>query len=430
MLKAIKEKMNSGLGQDVIWTFILQIAIMLCSFCINKILANRLSIDDFGQFNLIKRSVQVLSFIMLAGVGIALPRYIPRYKNSTPPQSIIPLLSASLIYIIVVSLVVFFICILFSTKVQDIVIGQSENIYLFTVAIAYAFILALIQYVFAYYRGTSSFKWYNGSQLAMQILITLPLLLIPFLTVNKVFLSWLIITCLLTVFLFFRETSSYYKQTKHLPFEIHVKKHLVTIAKYSSGRLVGDFFQFSLSAFPLVYISNVLGLQPTAYFSVGITLVTMVTPLFSFIGIILLPYVSKAMARNELSSANRVVSLLTLFYVVSSLAITAIIYILIKYLIIIFFAEEYVMTTDISRIMVFSILPQALFLLYRNTIDAVSEIPYNAIFLGICIAAMAISFSFCTTLTEFAYAYLAVSILQGLLSFVTWQILKNRNTTA
>lgn len=422
--------MSSGLGQDVIWTFILQIAIMLCSFCINKILANRLSIDDFGQFNLIKRSVQVLSFIMLAGVGIALPRYIPRYKNSTPPQSIIPLLSAALIYIIGVSLVVFFICILFSTNVQDIIIGQSENIYLFTVAIAYAFILALIQYVFAYYRGTSNFKWYNGSQLAMQILITLPLLLIPFLTVNKVFLSWLIITCLLTVFLFFRETSSYYKQTKHLPFEIHVKKHLATIAKYSSGRLVGDFFQFSLSAFPLVYISNVQGLQPTAYFSVGITLVTMVTPLFSFIGIILLPYVSKAMARNELSSANRVVSQLTLFYVVASLAITAIIYILIRYLIIIFFAEEYVVTTYISRIMVFSILPQALFLLYRNTIDAVSEIPYNAIFLGICIVAMAISFSFCTTLTEFAYAYLAVSILQGLLSFVTWHILKNRNTTA
>lgn len=430
MLKTIKNKMSSGLGQDVIWTFILQMAIMLCSFCINKILANRLSIDDFGQFNLIKRSVQVLSFIMLAGVGIALPRYIPRYKNSTPPQSIVPLLSASFIYIIGVSVVVFIICMLFSAKLQDIVIGQSENLNLFLVAIAYAFILAVIQYVFAYYRGTSNFKWYNGSQLTMQILITLPLLLIPFLTVSKVFLAWLIITCTLTAFLLFRETSGFYKQNKKLPFEIHVKKHLVTIAKYSSGRLVGDFFQFSLSAFPLVYISNVHGLQPTAYFSVGITLITMVTPLFSFIGIILLPYVSKAMARNELESANRFITQLTIFYVATSLTITAIIYILIRFLIILFFAEDYIVTTDISRIMIFSILPQAIFLLYRNTIDAVSEIPYNAIFLGICIAAMAICFSFCTTLKEYAYAYLAVSVLQGLLAFFTWQILKKRKTTA
>ena len=100
MLKLIKQKMTSGMGKDVVWTFSLQIVIMLCSFAINKILSNRLSIDDFGQYNVIKRSVQVLSFVMLAGVGIALPRYIPLYRNDNPPRSIKPLLIASLIYII------------------------------------------------------------------------------------------------------------------------------------------------------------------------------------------------------------------------------------------------------------------------------------------------------------------------------------------
>ena len=106
MLKMIKEKFNSGMGRDVIWTFSLQILIMLCSFAINKLLASRLSIDDFGQYNVIKRSVQVLSFVMLAGVGIALPRYIPLYRNGTPPRRIAPLLMASIIYIIGVSIVV------------------------------------------------------------------------------------------------------------------------------------------------------------------------------------------------------------------------------------------------------------------------------------------------------------------------------------
>ena len=113
MLKVIKDKLSSGMGRDVVWTFSIQILIMLCSFAINKLLANRLSIDDFGQYNVIKRSVQVLSFVMLAGVGIALPRYIPLYRNDDPPRRVAPLLSASLIYILGVSLVVFLLSMLF-----------------------------------------------------------------------------------------------------------------------------------------------------------------------------------------------------------------------------------------------------------------------------------------------------------------------------
>jgi len=427
MLKIIKEKISSGVGKDVVWTFTLQMAIMLCSFCINKILASRLSIDDFGQYNIIKRSVQVISLVMLAGVGIALPRYIPRYRNSTPPQRIAPLLSAALIYIIGVSAVVILASVAFSDVVQHVIIGESDNLSLLLVALAYAFVLALAQYAFAYYRGTSQFKWYNGSQLAMQLLITLPLLLLPVLTVGSVFISWMLITALLVGCLLGRETRRYVRQNGSFPFSTHVKRHLVTITKYASGRLVADFFQFSLAAFPLIYISHAMGLQPTAYFSVGITLVSMVTPLYAFMGIILLPYVSEAMARHRLAEARRYISRLMLFYIVTSLLITALMYLLMRFLILIFFAEEYTVAADISRIMLLAILPQALFLLYRNTIDAVSAIPYNAVTLGICFAAIAIGFHFCTTLTQFAYVYVAVCCLQGLLSYATWQWLRVRS---
>ena len=157
MLKVIKDKLSSGLGRDVVWTFSIQILIMLCSFAINKLLANRLSIDDFGQYNVIKRSVQVLSFVMLAGVGIALPRYIPLYRNDDPPRRVAPLLSASLIYILGVSLVVFLLSMLFSTQMQDITIGKSGNLNLLLIVLAYAFVLAIAQIIYAYYRGLGDF---------------------------------------------------------------------------------------------------------------------------------------------------------------------------------------------------------------------------------------------------------------------------------
>ena len=437
MLKAIKEKFNSGMGRDVVWTFSIQILIMLCSFAINKLLANRLSIDDFGQYNVIKRSVQVLSFVMLAGVGIALPRYIPLYRNSTPPRRIAPLLTASMIYIIGVSLVVFLVCILFSTQMQDVVIGQGGNMNLLLVALAYAFILALAQYVFAYYRGIGHFKWFNGSQLAMQLAIILPLVLLPALTVSNVFISWFIITILLVVFFFIKEVKSKWKEVREYiqpqdksltSYLSPLTSHLKTIIRYSSGRLVADFFQFSLSAFPLIYISNTQGLQMTAYFSVGIFFVTMVTPIFSFMGIILLPYVSQSIVRHEMAAANRLVSRLALTYVGASLLFMGFFYLFTKFLTNLLFTSDYLVATDLTRIMILSILPQAVYMLYRNTIDAVSVIPYNAIILGICILAMIVSFSLSTTLTQFAWAYLSVSVLQGLLSWIIWRTIKNPDT--
>lgn len=424
----IKAKFSSSMGKDVIWTFSLQITIMLCSFAITKLLASRLSIDDFGQYNVIKRSVQVLSFVMLAGVGIALPRYIPLYRNAAPPRPIAPLLGASLIYIIGVSLLVFLGCMVFSTQMQDVIIGQSGNLSLLLIALAYAFTLAMAQYAYAYYRGIGNFKWYNGAQLALQLAIVLPLVLLPVLTVKAVFLSWLVITALMVVFFLYRGVSSL-----HTPHSSLLEKHssllenLRTIVRYSSGRLVADFFLFSLSAFPLIYISNAQGLQPTAYYSVGITFVTMVTPVFSFMGIILLPYVSECIAKGELKAANRFINRLSLLYVGASLLITAILYAFTSFLTSLLFADSYLVTTDLTRIMILAILPQTIYLLYRNPIDAVSVIPYNTIILGISLVVMVVSFSLSTSLTQFAWAFFAVSVLQGLLSWLTWRLIRKKS---
>lgn len=426
MLKLIKQKMTSGMGKDVVWTFSLQIVIMLCSFAINKILSNRLSIDDFGQYNVIKRSVQVLSFVMLAGVGIALPRYIPLYRNDNPPRSIKPLLIASLIYIIGITFVVFLICLILSDQMQHLIIGQGDNISLLLIALAYAFVLAMAQYAYAYYRGIGNFKWYNGTQLAVQLAIVIPLFMLPVLTVSGVFVSWLVITTLLVAFYLGRELwmKTGYRDRSPGKSPQPLSTELKTIVKYSSGRLLADFFLFSLSAFPLIYISNSQGLQPTAYYSVGIFFVTMVTPVFSFMGIILLPYVSECIAKGERHAANRLVSRLALIYVGASLLITAFLYIFTSFLTGLLFSQSYVVTTDLTRIMILSILPQTIYLLYRNPIDAVSVIPYNTIILGICLAAMIISFSISSSLTQFAWAYLIVSCLQGLLSFLTWLVIK------
>ncbi len=426
MLKDIKEKLHSGMGKDIILTFTIQILIMLCSFAINKLLANRLSIDEFGQYNVIKRSVQVLSFVMLAGVGIALPRYIPIYRNSNPPRKTAPLLTAALIYIIGITTVVLAICLLFSSQMRPIIIGESNNSNLMLIAMAYAFILAMAQYVFAYYRGSGKYLWYNGSQLFMQLAIIIPLVLLPILTISNVFGSWLVITILIVVYLMGRELWRYVHQGGSINLHTNLVPHLTTIIKYSSGRLIADFFQFSLAAFPLIYISNYYGLQTTAYFSVGITFVTIITPLFSFLGIILLPYISQAIARHEMAAANRLIMRLSILYTLAALVFIALLWLFTEFLTTLLFSSSYMPTIHLTRIMILAILPLAAYMLFRNTIDAISVVPYNAIILGICLLAMVVTFTQSVTPVHFAWAYVAVSGIQGLLSWITWMVLRKK----
>ena len=424
MLKSIREKLSSDMSRDVIWTFSIQILVMLCSFAINKLLANRLSIDDFWKSNVIKRSVQVLSFIMLAGVGIALPRYIPLYRNSQPPRRIMPLLVASMIYIIGVSTAAGLIVMLFSARMQDIIIGQNDNQGLLLIALAYAFVFALSQYVLAYYRGIGNFRWYNGANLGIQLACIVPLILLPVLTTTSVFASWLIMALLFVGFYLGRELWN--KRHSLSTPDASFRDSLRTIIKYSSGRMVADFFQFSLSAFPLVYISNTQGLQATAYFAVGITFVSIITPFFSFMGIILLPYVSQAIARHEMAAANRLITRLSLIYAATAISIILVLGLFTEFLTRLLFASDYVVTVPLTRIMILAILPQAAYMLYRNTIDAVSVIPFNAIVLGLCIAAMTAGFMLSGSTTHYACVYLAVSTLQGLLSWLIWQFLRKK----
>lgn len=143
-------------------------------------------------------------------------------------------------------------------------------------------------------------------------------------------------------------------------------------------------------------------------------------------GIILLPYISNAIARHEMKSARRLVSRLSMLYIAVSILFIAALWLFTEFLTVLLFASSYVTTAHLTRIMILAILPQALYMLYRNTIDAVSVIPYNAIILGICLLMMVAGSKFSTDLSQFAWVYLAVSTLQGFLSWLTWMLLKKK----
>ena len=151
---------------------------------------------------------------------------------------------------------------------------------------------------------------------------------------------------------------------------------------------------------------------------------TLGTSLFSILGYILLPYVSGALARHEIRQVGRSINRLLLIYIAATVLLTLLFLLLTPSMICLFFASNYLVVTDLTRIMLFAILPQSIYLLYRNPIDAISKTPYNTMILGLCLITLVISFYLLDSLTQFAYAFLGICLLKGLLSIITWETLK------
>jgi O-antigen/teichoic acid export membrane protein len=200
-----------------------------------------------------------------------------------------------------------------------------------------------------------------------------------------------------------------------------------TIAVYSTPRLIGDFLLFSFSAFPVLYLSQVMSMTDVAYYSVGLTIINMVTPFFSFLGVVLLPYVSGAMSNGRFSEAQRLIRRLSVWYISLAAVLTVLFGLFLPVLIKLFFSPDYVVCKDIAMILLLSVLPQSMYLLYRNPIDAVSTIPYNTIILLVSCIVLIVLFSFSSSLSDYSYSFVLASFVQGGLSILVWLLINKKS---
>ena len=116
---------KSKLGKDVIVTFVAQALIMVTFFIVNKVLSNTLGVELYGQYSLIKKNSAVISMVMLAGMGIAIPRFVAFYKakaNNTKANSIV---ISSLIIVLLVTVLTITFAFVFNNQLETIVMGIS-----------------------------------------------------------------------------------------------------------------------------------------------------------------------------------------------------------------------------------------------------------------------------------------------------------------
>lgn len=423
MIKAaIKKKLRTNMGRDIAWTIGSQVSVMMVLLVTNKLIAYYWPVSEFGLFNVIKRTSNVISFVLLGGLGITLPRYLSiAYKDSVQRRHI---LCASIVYyLIILCITVGVLYIAYPFCLYKLGIPPSKAL-LFSIII-YSVSVSLFTFFYSYLRGVGLFKAYSIKQTIYQLILFVGTCILFIFNINctYLFLWWAIFGI---IYLLINILEQYKQNPDSIKIKIHkdiFKSKFSQITIYSLPRLFADFILFSISAFPVIYISKYHSLEITSYYSVGITFVTMINPVFSFLGVVLLPFVSKCLYDNKLSEAKSKISQILKIYLIIGLFFTAILYYLMPFWIKIFFADKYLAITEICQLTILSIVPSSLYLLYRNPIDAITVFPWNLINLFCSFILLIILFIYNTDLKGYAMAFLYVAIFQGLFSIILWHIL-------
>lgn len=425
MIKQLQAKLRSSLGKDILITLVSQFLIMVLALVVNKLLSNQLGVDGFGQFNIIKKSTSVLSFIMLGGMGIALPRYLSAYLAGNHLDNAKSTLKVSFWMVCILSTVVIVVSVIFMRPLLDIVVG-SQDARLYDAALLYAVSMTFSSYLFAYYRGINAFLSFGISQVLVQVILTLgawwfgaSLLL--------VLQAWSATTLIYVLGAFWVDARKQklfgIKKTDH---SHKVRVVWKALFNYGMTRMLGDFFLFSFAACTLVLINQRLGLAASSFFAVGLTLTSMISPVFSTAGTALLPYMSASTTRNNFRHADKNIQHLFLGFVGISLLAILVLWFGMDVFIRLFFSSDFLPAAAVSKVLLASILFDAVYFLLRNPIDAVSTFPWNTINMFLSVVVLVLTFVFCDTLTEFAIAYLVATATRGLLSMLSWQICRKK----
>ncbi|WP_282140960.1 lipopolysaccharide biosynthesis protein [Cytobacillus oceanisediminis] len=423
MVKGIMS--NTKFGKDILITILGQVIVLLVAFGLNKILSIRLGAAGFGEYSIAKRTADVIAFSTLAGMGIAIPRYLAIYRQKGEKLKEARILISGLIIISLLSLVTLTLLISFKVPFARIIFGIDGYESYILPLLLYALTSTLTSFSYAYFRGIDSFYKFNLSQ----IIVQLSMLIVAFIfggNIITLLYMWSLVAGLFGITICLKLGTKYISYANLKSFKNDLKSYITELVSFSVPRIPGEFVLFAYTVVPLIIISYKLGVEASGYFSAAITINSMINPLFGFIGMVLLPLVSRSIVSNQLLEVDNTIKLLGYIYLMFGILGIVFVEIFTSLVIDIMFSSDFQSALPIVRILIIAIVPNSLYLLLRNPIDAISKTPYNTFNLIISFTVLIISSFFSSSTTAFAWSFVFSYTLLGSLSVITWQMSKNK----
>lgn len=417
----IKKLLSNNFSKDLIITVVGQMIIMLLALVVNKINSLNLGPEMYSIFYVSKRSVGVISGIMAIALGIAIPRFISmtQYKDKKATFMI-----SALLICLGISLLVFLVMLIFENWFSIMIFGSSNYISLVMPMVLYSFSVAISTLIYSYYRGCNRYYMYNISQ----IVVNLVMLIVAIFVKKSIFyilLLWgifILISCIIFLILIFSEKSNK-EELKNFKNPI---KEIKMLSVFSFPRLFGEMALFSFTTIPLIIIAHRQGIEQNYLISTPINLMAMITPLFSFAGIILLPYVSKATSEGKVDEVKKPILYMGILYIIASLCAIGFIILFPKFVINLFFSSEFLDAISVTVILIWAVLPASIYYLLRNPIDALSRIPFNTINLVISFGVLCGLMYLFNDNKGYAYAFIIGYTVLCILSIISYLICMKR----
>lgn len=413
-----KVRLTSDLVKDLVWTFSSQLLIMLIVLIVNKMVSIHLGIEGFALYSIIKKSSTVLAALFVWGMTISLPRYLSLYRVSKDEREPF-LLPSSIIILFSLLAICLIVSILFPSVMKHWVLGGLGDIPLLWVVIFYSFAFAFNDIVVAVFRGKSYYKRSNIVQIVTQLSLLCGVIF--FHEVTSMFLSWgglILLSCSLFIGPFLWRDMRF----SHI---VQDQKSIVPVVKsllrYGTPRMFSDLLYQLTSFVPLLIVLSKFGEIATGLFSTAITLQLMITPLFAFTGQIFLQRISEMVASKDFLRIRRSIRIsMIIFILIASLGVV-ILSIGADFWVSMLFAEEFLPASSLVVIVALSLIPRAIYILLRNPLDAVSEVPYNLYTLLIWFAIYIISLYSVESIEMSAWCYTLSSCSLALTSIFFWR---------
>lgn len=420
MLRKIRDVWNSKFGKDVIITILGQMIVLLCTFGVNKLLSINLGTIGYGEYSIIKRTAGVITYIILAGMGIAIPKYIATYRQLEDDVKEARYLISGMAIMFLLSGVTLFLLFIIKSKFAKVLFSdEGYEFYIFPM-LFYSLSLALTTFVYSYYRSIDKFYKYSISQIFIQIVT----LIIAFkFSKNLITLLyvWSFIIGGYGVYICLDIWNIYYKKAKIKSINKDLKPYIHELITFCFPRIPGEFVLFAYTVVPLIIINYKDGIEVSAYFAAATSINSMVSPLFSFVGLVLLPMISKSVVSNDFSEADNKIKGLAKIYLIIGVLGIIFVEVFTPFIINMLFSSEYMNIIPVVRIMILAVLPNAFYLLLRNPLDAISKIPYNTINLSISFLALNIMIFMSSDIISYSLSFVISYVILGVLSFRSWK---------
>jgi O-antigen/teichoic acid export membrane protein len=396
-------------------------ALLLCGlFLLTRISATIFAPVGFGEYQVMRRTIAVLTFPLMCGLGVSLPRYIAR--NIGNAAEIARWLYATLAFAIALIGIFLALGAACSAEIGRWVFGSSSrNSLVFALLVASVGMLCATLSAAAL-RGLSRFRFAAVLQVVNGALA--PLLGIVFCAgrVERAFHIAGILWVAIAIGIFIALCREWANPAISLP---DVGKAVRELFVYGAPRVPGDmalFGLFALPAFAAVHRNDIVG---AGFVSVGLSLVQATATVFASTGFVLLPYWSRA-AKNPAGlriAKKRIGYLLVASVIVATLSMTLLQILLHPIVSLLLGSLAGAASYDI-RYIVLAAVPYVVYLVLRDYFDAISVFPMNtlALIAAIAIQAFLLSTSWLSIPAATAASFFALGALMTALWAVSLRV--------